>query len=227
MPERAVLFDIGSTLICGPDISPSKHISRLLGLPDEAKGRVADLVMCRDFPGHLDVCRELADIFDLPQELEKNMERLWSEQEVAAVEIPGASRAVGWVKSLGFKVGLVSDIWAPYFRAFLRACPEIAGVVDYAVLSFKEGIKKPSPEMFRRALDGLGVNPGDAWMVGDTYENDLAPAMELGIRTVWVLCRPEKEYPAMTGVLTGKLKKPDIIINSIEELPRHDMRALL
>lgn len=218
MPERAVLFDIGSTLISGPEISPAKHISRLLGLSDEDKGKVAEVVMRRDFTCHRQVCRDLAGIFEAPPELEKHIGRLWSEQEVAAVEIPGASGAVGRVKSLGFKIGLVSDIWAPYYRAFLRACPEIAGMVDCSVLSFKEGIKKPSREMFLRALRVLGVSPRDAWMVGDTYHNDLAPAMELGIKTVWVLCRPDREYPAMAGVLTGELKKPDLIIKSIEQL---------
>jgi HAD superfamily hydrolase (TIGR01549 family) len=223
LPEKAVLFDIGSTLIVGPDISPAKYISRLLGLPDEEKIRVADLLMCRDFTCHRHVCRELAGRFAVPEELELNIESLWREQEVSARELPGASGAVNRVKSLGFKVGLVSDIWAPYYRAFLRACPEAAALVEYAALSFREGIKKPSRDIFQRALDGLGVSPENAWMVGDTYENDLAPAMELGIKTVWVLCRPEKEYPAMSGVLLGKLKKPDIIISSIAELQEMEL----
>ncbi|GBF35646.1 2-haloalkanoic acid dehalogenase [Desulfocucumis palustris] len=223
MSEKAVLFDIGSTLIAGPDISPAKHISRLLGLPDREKGRVADLLMCTDFTCHRHVCRELAGKFTVPDDLEKHMESLWREQEISAGEIAGASRAVGWVKSLGFKVGLVSDIWAPYHRAFLRACPEAAAMVDYAALSFREGIKKPCREIFLRALDGLGVSPENAWMVGDTYENDLAPAMRLGIKTVWVLCRPEKEYPAMSGVLTGSLKRPDIMISSIAQLPETNL----
>jgi len=118
----------------------------------------------------------------------------------------------------------VSDIWAPYYKGFLSACPQLSSLVDFAGLSFREGCRKPSASLFEKAVKTLGVTPESTWMVGDTYQNDLAPAMKMGIRTVWVLSRPEKEYPAMDGVLKGRLPRPDIIIDTIADLCGIDLR---
>lgn len=222
----AVLFDIGSTLVQGPDISPAKMIARLLGLADSDKGRVADIILCRVFEDsrHLCLClRESITCADFPED---SIKKVWLDQETAPEEIQGATGAVRHVKRSGFKVGLVSDIWVPYYRGFVAACPELASMVDFAGLSFREGLRKPSPELLERSVQALGVDPRQAWMVGDTYANDLAPAMAMGMRTVWVLSRPAKEYRAMEGVLKGRLPRPDIIVDTIADVMGIDFREL-
>jgi FMN phosphatase YigB (HAD superfamily) len=55
-------------------------------------------------------------------------------------------------------------------------------------------------------------------MVGDTYKNDIRPAIELGMRTVWILHRPEKEKADMIEVLNGASPPPDLTLASIAEL---------
>ncbi len=219
----AVLFDIGSTLVRGPELSPAAMIARLLGLADSEKGLVADIIMCRVFADAGEVCLSLKESFPSGSFPEEDIKRIWLDQEAAPEEIPGATEAVRRVKSAGFKVGLVSDIWAPYFKGFLAACPELASMVDFACLSFREGVRKPSTALLERAVEALGADPGRTWMVGDTYANDLAPAIGMGMRTVWVLSRPEKEYPAMEAVIKGRLPRPDIIIDSIADLVEHDL----
>lgn len=219
----AVLFDIGSTLVQGPEISPSKLIARMLGMDDSQKGRVADIIMCSVFEDPLQMCCILKKAFPFSDFPEEKIKKIWLDQEIAPEEIPGATEAVTRVKSAGFKVGLVSDIWAPYYKGFVSACPQLASLVDFAGLSFREGCRKPSTSLFEKAMSVLGVTPGGTWMVGDTYQNDLAPAMKMGIRTVWVLNRPEKEYRAMEGVLKGRLPRPDIIIDTIADLCRIDL----
>jgi FMN phosphatase YigB (HAD superfamily) len=57
--------------------------------------------------------------------------------------------------------------------------------VDCFVLSFEQGVQKPNPQIFRVALDGLGVEPVDALMVGDRASHDGA-AVNLAIPTVLV-----------------------------------------
>jgi FMN phosphatase YigB (HAD superfamily) len=220
----AVLFDIGSTLVNGPELSPATAISRLLGLSDSHKGLVADIIMCRAFEDARQMCRCLIKHLPAPDFPEDRIERIWLEQETAPEEIPGATEAVRSVKRAGFKVGLVSDIWAPYYKGFLAACPELASMVDFAGLSFREGVRKPSTRLLERALEALGARPGLSWMVGDTYANDLAPAIEVGMRTVWVLSRPEKEYPAMDAVIKGRLPRPDIIVDTVADLSQIDLR---
>ena len=225
MSKGAVLFDIGSTLITGPDISPSKYIARLLGLPDEGKAQVADIIMCRDFAGPGDICRALRQHFEAGPGLEQGVEELWKLQENSAREVPGASAAVQHASNMGYSLGVVSDIWAPYYNAFEKACPDIAGLLECASLSFREGARKPAAELFLRALERLGALPQESWMVGDTYKNDLYPAMGLGLKTVWVLCRPEKEYASMAGVLRGELPRPDIILDCLGSFTRLNLRG--
>ncbi len=55
-------------------------------------------------------------------------------------------------------------------------------------------------------------------MIGDTYKNDILPAIELGMRTIWVLHRPEKERDALTDVLNGAAPRPNWTLRSIADL---------
>ncbi|MFZ5597559.1 MAG: HAD family hydrolase [Bacillota bacterium] len=214
----AVLFDIGSTLVQGPAVSPAKMISRLLGMPDSQKGEVADVIMCSVFETPENMSRCLRERFPLENFPQSRIEAVWRDQETAPVEICGATGVVRRIKELGARIGLVSDIWEPYYRGFLSACPELAGMVDYEGLSFREGVRKPSTALLEKAVETLGVKPWETWMVGDTYLNDLAPAMKMGLRTVWVLNRPDKEFGSMEGVLKGRLPRPDIIVDSVADL---------
>ena len=50
--------------------------------------------------------------------------------------------------------------------------------------SEEEGISKPNPEFFRRALLRSGCLPEEAFMIGDRTDNDIAPAKALGMHTV-------------------------------------------
>jgi putative hydrolase of the HAD superfamily len=57
-----------------------------------------------------------------------------------------------------------------------------AVVVDSALV----GVAKPDPAIFTLVLDELGLEPADAWMVGDNPETDIRPAQTLGLRTAWL-----------------------------------------
>ncbi len=57
---------------------------------------------------------------------------------------------------------------------------------DVIVASAEEGVSKPDPEIFRRALSRAGCAPHEAVMIGDRLDNDILPAKRLGMRTVWV-----------------------------------------
>ena len=57
-----------------------------------------------------------------------------------------------------------------------------AGIVESAV----EGVRKPNPDIFRLAVNRLGVLPADAVMIGDSLSKDILPAMEVGCKSVWL-----------------------------------------
>ena len=48
------------------------------------------------------------------------------------------------------------------------------------------GARKPDPKIFQHALQLLGVKAGDALMVGDNHESDIAPALALGMQAFHV-----------------------------------------
>ena len=55
-------------------------------------------------------------------------------------------------------------------------------------------------------------------MIGDTYELDMEPARRIGMNTVWILCRPEKEKSLLVEVLRGTKERPDWVVEDVEAL---------
>lgn len=90
------------------------------------------------------------------------------------------------------------------------------GIRDYfsvVLSSEEEGISKPDPELFRRALERAGCAPESAWMIGDRPDNDIAPAKALGMRTVRV-------RQGLGGLMpvTSEDWKADHTVDSLSEL---------
>ena len=56
--------------------------------------------------------------------------------------------------------------------------------VDVAIGSKSHGRTKPHASIFETALAALAVQPGDAVMVGDSYEDDIEGARALGMRAI-------------------------------------------
>jgi putative hydrolase of the HAD superfamily len=84
----------------------------------------------------------------------------------------------------GFVLGLVSN-----FEAWLDELLELLGVRDafaVRVISGLEGVEKPDPAIFLRALDRLGVAPHEAVYVGDNPEFDVDPPAALGMSPVLI-----------------------------------------
>jgi HAD superfamily hydrolase (TIGR01549 family) len=45
---------------------------------------------------------------------------------------------------------------------------------------------KPNPRYYREILDKLDCHADEAMMVGNDFENDIAPAMQVGLHTYWI-----------------------------------------
>lgn len=83
-----------------------------------------------------------------------------------------------------YRFGIVSN-----FTANLPSLveeTELSSVVATVVCSAIEGVRKPQPAIYQLALDRLGVQPGEAAMIGDSLGNDIEPAKSLGLTTVWL-----------------------------------------
>ena len=79
------------------------------------------------------------------------------------------------------------------------------------VIEGEFGVGKPDERVYRHALAALDTEPGDAWMVGDNLEWEVATPQRLGLRGIWV------DW-AGAGLPEGTSVKPDRIVRGISEL---------
>jgi HAD superfamily hydrolase (TIGR01662 family) len=86
------------------------------------------------------------------------------------------------LRAEGLKIGLVSNS-ARDVHDFAR---HHALEIDAGISSFHHGKTKPHASIFTAVLDLLDVEPGDAAMVGDTFDDDITGALAIGMRAVLV-----------------------------------------
>jgi len=214
---KAAIFDIGATLVTGPPVAPNKVIAALMDGVTPAE--VASIIMTTDLDCAEAVCSALESRFRaLSERAVEGITELWNSQSSAASEIDGAVRTVLAIKERGLKIGLLSDIWNPYYESVEKALPDVIEAADSIVLSCRTGARKPDTENFRRALAEIGVKPDEAVMIGDTYTHDIRPALEIGMSAVWVLARPEREAESIIGILNGNCPAPTAAVASITEV---------
>ncbi len=51
--------------------------------------------------------------------------------------------------------------------------------------SFPKDLLKPNTHTFRAVLHDIGIPPDRAWVVGDSLEKDIRPALEIGAQGIW------------------------------------------
>lgn len=61
----------------------------------------------------------------------------------------------------------------------------IEGHFEEILISEWEGIAKPDPAIFHKALTSLGVSPSEAVYVGDHPKNDIQAAKAVGMKAIW------------------------------------------
>jgi HAD superfamily hydrolase (TIGR01509 family) len=110
-----------------------------------------------------------------------------------------------------FKVGAVSN-GLPDVQYRKLETLGLRDVFAYIVLSEEIGIRKPDPEIFRRAADLLGVPRSACLYIGDSYDSDIVGAKAAGMSTCW-FCR-DALYPENAIVHT------DYAVSSLEKLQR-------
>jgi FMN phosphatase YigB (HAD superfamily) len=217
-----VVFDIGSTLVDGTPSQPATRIADRLGLDPDVRRRLNTVLMTRPLRSVEEValvaCCELG--IESPGLLAE-VEEVWSAQECEAFPTDGALDVLEALVATGHRLALLSNIWQPYltsverhFGAFFaeHVAPELQ------LFSFRLGRMKPNPEVLQDLVDTAGVAARDAVMVGDTYTTDLAPAIAMGMKTVWVLHRAEREVTSLAGVVNGAEPAPTRAVASIAHL---------
>jgi HAD superfamily hydrolase (TIGR01549 family) len=85
---------------------------------------------------------------------------------------------------------------------------------QYISLSSSVKLYKPDPRLYVRTCNLLGIESGDAMMVGDRLDNDIWPANRLGMTSVRVLAEPYRSQQPRYHC-----DAPDYTLERITELP--------
>ncbi len=102
------------------------------------------------------------------------------------------------LRSMGIPTGLVSNTWSgsDVHLPDLVSLGISKSLMHVFVFSADVRRAKPHPEPFRRALEGLAVQPDDAAFVGDNLKADIRGAKALGMTTIWKLNGRQDAPPA-------------------------------
>jgi HAD superfamily hydrolase (TIGR01549 family) len=216
---RAVLFDVDFTLaLPGPELGPDgyRRVGERHGLALEPRrydaARQAALASLQRDP---ELVHDDEVWVAFTERIVRGMGGAGEAAAACAAEIVGAWElhdkftlyadalpVLDELRSHGLKLGLVSN----GSRDLDEFVAHHGLVVDVAVGSRAFGRTKPHPSIFREALGALDVEPADAAMVGDSFEDDIEGARALGLRA-FLLDRVER-YPDEPDRLTTLLALP-------------------
>jgi putative hydrolase of the HAD superfamily len=192
---RAVLFDVDFTLARpGPELGPEGYhrVGERHGLaldPERyEESRQAALASLQRHPEleHDDelwvaftekIVRGMGGDAEGARVCAEELVRAW-EQHARFTLYEDALSALAELRAHSVKIGLVSN-GSRDLDAFVA---HHALDVDCAIGSRAFGRTKPHPEIFRHALALLGVEPEEAAMIGDSYEDDIEGARALGMK---------------------------------------------
>ncbi|MEM0084229.1 MAG: HAD family hydrolase [Candidatus Methanomethylicia archaeon] len=123
--------------------------------------------------------------------------------------IKGANKFLEDLKSYGFKIGLISNVYIDLEVIEVLKIYDLYDFLDSLTLSCIVGFRKPRPEIFKCALNSLSSDPSKSIMVGDDYNTDIIGALNLGMKAIWFTNDSSINYPFKTNSLENVL---DIIL---------------
>ena len=106
----------------------------------------------------------------------------------------GAKDLLRYLKSRGFRLGIVANIWSGGMNPALEKLG-LDSFFDATVASVDVGYQKPDPEIFQLVLKRLRLDAIEAIMVGDNPTSDIEGAHNLGMCTVRLMRGPNRMEP--------------------------------
>lgn len=118
--------------------------------------------------------------------------------ECASVTLrPGISEIWRRLRAADLKIGVCSNLAAPFGRPVLSVLPDRP---DAVVFSYDVGVAKPEPEIYRLAARRLGFAPAQILFCGDRLAADIEGPRAAGMSAVLIA---DFEAGAASGRLAG------------------------
>jgi len=109
----------------------------------------------------------------------------------------GLREALERGRAAGLRYGIISNSEGKLAETLVRV--GLTGYFEHVLDSALEGVRKPDPELFRRALARMDVRAEDALYAGDIPNVDVDGARAVGMQAV--LIDALDHYPEYTGAL--------------------------
>ncbi|MEP6809557.1 MAG: HAD family hydrolase [Chthoniobacterales bacterium] len=108
------------------------------------------------------------------------------------------ARLLAALAQRGFELGVVSNGCGNVDRLCddFGYRPFLSLIVD----SRRVGLFKPDPAIFLHASEKIAVPPAETMMVGDSFERDIVPAKQIGMKTAWLEGETKRECPDVSLV---------------------------
>lgn len=102
----------------------------------------------------------------------------------SCVPFPYLTECLSTLKDMQLKLGIISNGRWDFQMASIQAL-QIEEYFEVILISEREGISKPDPQIFHRAMDRLCVSPYESVFVGDHPVNDMDGSQRCGMEAVW------------------------------------------
>ena len=99
--------------------------------------------------------------------------------------IPDAPEAIFQLKKLGYSIAIITNGATDHQKQKIKLCG-IHNHIDFALISEEVGIRKPSKEIFEKAMSIAKVKPENTLMVGDSWDSDILGAQAAKIQPIWI-----------------------------------------
>ncbi len=137
-------------------------------------------------------------------------DRFHAYRETEAKLFPGALETIDALKAAGVRLALVTNGQSDAQRGKIERF-DLARRFDHIQIEGEHGFGKPEERAYRHALQALGVEANETWMVGDNLEWEVAAPQRLGLFAIW-------HDHLGDGLPVGSAIRPDRIIRSLTEL---------
>ena len=190
MSVRAVIFDFGGVLCFHPPEEKFARIAEVFGIPVSRLFEIFWANRADYDAGALDqraywsrVAQQAGASFDeakLPLLARLEVE-LWNAFD---------ERVLGWashLQAMGFGTAILSNLPETLGHE-LRVVPGFLDPFDHVTFSYELRVVKPDPAIYRDAIQGLRVEPGEALFLDDKLENvegALAVGLQAELYSTW------------------------------------------
>ncbi|MCS0824800.1 HAD family hydrolase [Cytobacillus firmus] len=189
---KAVIFDLDGTLLNRDESvrmfieTQYDRLNKLVGhIPKEKFVRRFIELDDRGYVWKDKVYRQLVKEFGITDiTWEELFQDYLSQFKNNCISFPNLNSMLEELRTSNLVLGLITNGKGQFQMDNIKAMG-IEEYFDIILISEWEGIKKPDPQIFKRALEQLNVTSNESIFVGDHPDNDIKASQNVGMKGIW------------------------------------------